>query len=43
MEGKKTIAIRKMVDKLCKNLRGEAGFLVDAFAIPNQVLGAQIV
>ncbi len=43
MEGNKTKAIRKMVDKLCKNLRGEAGFLVDAFAIPDQVLGAQIV
>jgi acyl-CoA oxidase len=42
MEGKKTKAIRKMVDKLCKNLRGEAGFLVDAFAIPKQMLAAPI-
>ena len=43
MEGVKTKAIRKMVDKLCKNLRSEAGFLVDAFAIPEQLLGAKII
>jgi len=43
MEGVKTKAIRRMVEKLCKDLRSEAGFLVDAFAIPKQSIGAEIV
>lgn len=43
MEGNKTKAIRRMVDKLCKKLRNEAGFLVEAFAIPPQCLAAPIV
>lgn len=43
MEGNKTKAIRQMVEKLSKNLRGEALFLVDAFAIPDQCLGAEII
>lgn len=43
MEGNKTKAIRQMVEKLSKNLRGEALFLVNAFAIPDQCLGAEII
>lgn len=43
MEGKKTKAIRQMVEKLSKNLRNEALFLVEAFAIPDQCLGAEII
>ncbi len=43
MEGNKTKAIRQMVEKLSKNLRNEALFLVEAFAIPDQCLGAEIV
>ncbi|MEM6965866.1 MAG: acyl-CoA dehydrogenase [Bacteroidota bacterium] len=43
MSGRKTKGIRRMVDKLCKSLRGDAGFLVDAFAIPKSCLGAKIV
>ena len=43
MEGVKTKAIRQMVEKLSKNLRSEALFLVEAFAIPDQCLGAEIV
>ena len=43
MEGKKTKAIRQMVEKLSKNLRSEALFLVEAFAIPDQCLGAEII
>ena len=43
MEGVKTKAIRKLVDKLCAALRWEAGALVEAFAIPKELLGAEIV
>lgn len=43
MEGVKTKAIRQMVEKLSKNLRNDALFLVEAFAIPDQCLGAEIV
>lgn len=43
MEGKKTKAIRQMVEKLSKNLRNDALFLVEAFAIPDQCLGADII
>jgi len=43
MEARKTKAIRQMVNKLCKSLRNEAGFLVDAFAIPESCLGAEII
>jgi len=43
MEGGKTKAIRQMVEKLSKNLRSDALFLVEAFAIPDQCLGAEIV
>jgi acyl-CoA oxidase len=42
MEGVKTKAIRRLVDKLCKNIRQEAGALVEAFAIPDELLSAPI-
>lgn len=38
MEGVKTKAIRKMVDKLCSEVRQEAVPLVDAFSIPESCL-----
>ena len=43
MDGVKTKAIRRMVDKLCKDARGEALFLVEAFAIPDELVAAPIV
>ena len=43
MDGVKTKAIRRMVDKLCKDTRGEALFLVEAFAIPEECIAAPIV
>ena len=36
-------AIRSMVDELCAEVRQEAGALVEAFAIPDALLGAEIV
>ncbi len=42
-EGSKTRAIRKQVDRLCKLVREDAGGLVDAFAIPEQCLGAAVL
>jgi acyl-CoA oxidase len=39
MEGVKTKAIRKMVDKLCAEVREEAVPLVDSFNIPDNFLG----
>jgi acyl-CoA oxidase len=39
MEGVKTKAIRKIIDKLCNEIRQEAVPLVDAFAIPDNFLG----
>ena len=41
--GVKTKAIRRMVDELCATLRRDARALVDAFAIPDSLLGAEIV
>ena len=41
--GAKTKAIRRLVDELCLDLRKEAGALVDAFAIPDSLLAAEIV
>jgi acyl-CoA oxidase len=38
MEGVKSKAIRKMVDRLCSEIRQEAVPLVDAFKIPDQCL-----
>jgi len=43
MEGVKTKAIRRVIQKLLLSLRSEAEGLVDAFAIPEGVLGAKIV
>lgn len=43
MEGDKSKAIRKFVDQLCGEVRQEAGALVEAFAIPDALLGAEIV
>ncbi len=42
MQGSKTKAIRRVVNKLCKEVRNEATFLVDAFAIPKACLSAPI-
>lgn len=38
----KTKAIRRTVDDLCKNIRSEAGALVEAFGIPKGLLAAPI-
>jgi len=43
MEGSKTKAIRRMVTKLCSELRSDAVSLVDAFGIPEELLGAEII
>lgn len=43
MEGVKTKAIRRMISKLCQELRYEALGLVDAFGIPEELLGAKVV
>lgn len=43
MESYKTKAIRRMVDRLCKEVRQEADVLVDGFAIPEGCLMAPIV
>ena len=43
MEGVKTKAIRRMISKLCQELRYEAHGLVDAFGIPDELLGAKVV
>lgn len=42
MEGRKTQAIRRVVDKLCKLLRNDAACLVNAFGIPEACLAAPI-
>ncbi|THH40651.1 acyl-CoA dehydrogenase family protein [Neolewinella litorea] len=42
ISGQKSKAIRKLVDKLCAELRPEAGVLVDGFGIPDKLLGAPI-
>lgn len=39
----KSKAIRREVDMLCKEVRPHAAGLVDAFGIPKEVLGAQVV
>lgn len=39
----KSKAIRREVDTLCKEVRPHAAGLVDAFGIPKEVLGAQVV
>ena len=42
MSPTKTKAVRRMVDKLCKETRHQAIALVDAFAIPDAILSAPI-
>jgi acyl-CoA oxidase len=42
ISGQKSKAIRKLVDKLCAELRPEAGALVNGFGIPDELLGAPI-
>lgn len=42
MDGSKTKAIRKVVDKLCAQLRDEAAPLVDAFGIPDDCLRVDV-
>ncbi|MDX1665661.1 MAG: acyl-CoA dehydrogenase, partial [Saprospiraceae bacterium] len=42
MEGRKTKAIRRLVDEFCTELREEALALVKAFDIPDELLGAPI-
>ena len=42
MEAGKSLAIRKQVTRLCKELKDDAVWLVDAFGIPNPMLGAPI-
>ncbi len=42
MQSPKSKAIRRVVAKLCKEVRDEAGLLVDAFDIPKQCLAAPI-
>lgn len=41
-DGVKTKAIRRQVDALCAEVRDDAGVLVNAFAIPDEVLAAPI-
>lgn len=43
MAGVKTKAIRKLINKLCWEVRQDAVALVEAFKIPNECLGAEIV
>jgi len=43
LAGSKSEAIRQVVDDLCDRLRKEARGLVEAFAIPEECLGAEIV
>jgi acyl-CoA oxidase len=42
LSGPRSKAITREVNRLCDRVRGEAGVLVDAFAIPDAVLGAPI-
>ena len=42
ISGPRCKAITREVNRLCDRVRGEAGELVDAFAIPDAVLGAPI-
>jgi acyl-CoA oxidase len=42
LSGPRSKAIRREVDRLCNEVRTQAAELVDAFAIPDEVLGAPI-
>lgn len=43
MEGSKTKSIRRVISKLLQELRPEVSGLVDAFGIPEELLGAKVV
>lgn len=43
MDGSKTKAIRRLVTKLCAEIRPDALSYVEAFGIPDELLGAQII
>lgn len=43
MDGAKTKAIRRVINKLCQELREEVSGIVDAFGIPEELLGAKVV
>ena len=43
MDGSKTKAIRRMVTKLCGQVRPDALAYIDAFGIPEELLGAEIL
>lgn len=43
ISGGKSKAIRRQVDQLCSKVRGQAQALVDAFDIPDSLLGAPII
>jgi len=43
MEGSKTKAIRRVINKLCRELRPELNGLLDSFGIPEELLGAKII
>ena len=43
MHGTKTKAIRRMIHKLCRDIRPHAGHLVNAFGISDEILGAEII
>ena len=43
MDGSKTKAIRRLVTKLCAEIRPDALAYVDAFGIPDELLGAEII
>jgi acyl-CoA oxidase len=43
MDGSKTKAIRRMVTKLCAEIRPDSMAFVNAFGIPEDLLGAEII
>ena len=43
MDGSKTKAIRRLVTKLCTEIRPDSLAFVDAFGIPDDLLGAEII
>jgi len=43
MDGSKTKAIRRLVTKMCADARYDALALVDAWGIPEELLGAEII
>ena len=43
MHGSKSKAIRRMITKLCKDVRSDAAHIVDTFGISDDLLGAEII